>query len=119
MCETLLIYLVVALTSRNAGSVRTRTVGSAVYNMAVQASNIISSNIYRSDDKPMYRRGNKALLGILAWNIVFIIAIKGYYMWRNKTREDKWSTMSTAEKEQYLATTRDKGNKRLDFRFAH
>lgn len=36
---------IVALTSRNAGSVRTRTVGSALYNMAVQASNIISSNV--------------------------------------------------------------------------
>ena len=33
------------MTSRNAGSVRTRTVGSALYNMAVQTSNIISSNV--------------------------------------------------------------------------
>ena len=35
------------MTSRNAGSVRTRTVGSALYNMSVQASNIISSNVSR------------------------------------------------------------------------
>lgn len=35
----------VALTSRNAGTVRTRTVGSAVYNMTVQASSIIASNV--------------------------------------------------------------------------
>jgi hypothetical protein len=33
----------VALTSRNSASVRTRTVGSSLYNMAVQTSNIISS----------------------------------------------------------------------------
>ena len=35
----------VALTSRNADSVRTRTVGSAVYNLACQASNIIASDV--------------------------------------------------------------------------
>jgi hypothetical protein len=36
---------IVAMTSRNAGSVRTRTVGSALYNMCVQTSNIIASNV--------------------------------------------------------------------------
>lgn len=35
----------VGITSRNAGSVRTRTVGSALYNMTVQAGSIISSNV--------------------------------------------------------------------------
>jgi hypothetical protein len=34
--------ILVALTLRNAGSVRTRTVGSALYNMSVQASSIIA-----------------------------------------------------------------------------
>lgn len=38
-------YYLVAITSRNAGSVRTRTVGSALYNMTVQAGSIISSNV--------------------------------------------------------------------------
>jgi hypothetical protein len=36
---------VVAITSRNAGTVRTRTVGSSLYNMAVQTSNIISTQV--------------------------------------------------------------------------
>lgn len=36
---------VVAITSRNAGSVRTRTVGSSLYNMSVQMSNIIASQV--------------------------------------------------------------------------
>ncbi|CAI7588344.1 unnamed protein product [Penicillium palitans] len=109
----------VSLISRNAGSVRTRTVGSAVYNMICQAGAIISSNIYRTDDKPYYRKGNKILLAIVAWNVVVTIFIKVYYTRRNKTREQVWNAMSPEQKHHYLSTTQDEGNKRLDFRFAH
>ncbi|KAF5556685.1 tartrate transporter [Fusarium mexicanum] len=106
----------VSLTSRNAGSVRTRTVGSAMYNMICQASSVISSQIYRDDDKPLYRRGNKVLLALVGWNVVMTVFIKGYYIWRNKTREEIWGAMSDEEKDVYLRTTKDEGNKRLDFR---
>ncbi len=111
--------ILVALTSRNAGSVRTRTVGSSLYNMAVQASNIISSQIYRNDDKPYYYKGNKALLGIVAWNIVIFVGAKIYYVRKNAQRDDIWFGMTREERVEYLQTTEDKGNKRLDFRFAH
>lgn len=37
--------VIVAITSRNAGTVRTRTVASAMYNMMCQTSSIISSNV--------------------------------------------------------------------------
>lgn len=37
--------ILVAITSRNAGTVRTRTVASALYNMCVQASSIIGTNV--------------------------------------------------------------------------
>lgn len=37
--------IIVAITSRNAGTVRTRTVASAFYNMCVQAGQIISQNV--------------------------------------------------------------------------
>jgi hypothetical protein len=111
--------ILVAITSRNAGAVRTRTVASALYNMTVQAGSIISQNIYRDDDKPLYRRGNKVLIAICAWNFVVFIGAKVYYVHTNKKRERIWGSMSTEEKETYLKTTNDKGNKRLDFRFAH
>lgn len=110
--------IIVALTSRNSGSVRTRTVGSSLYNMAVQASNIFSSQVYRQDDEPYYYRGNKVLLGILAWNVVAFVGAKAYYVWRNRTRERVWGGMSREERVNYLKTTEEKGNKRLDFRFA-
>lgn len=111
--------VIVATTSRNAGSVRTRTVASAIYNMAVQASNIIGSNIYRDNDKPYYRTGNKVLLGYVAFNVCALILTKLFYMEMNKKRDRKWSAMSKEEKERYLATTKDQGNRRLDFRFTH
>jgi hypothetical protein len=109
--------IIVALTSRNSGSVRTRTVGSSLYNMAVQASNIFSSQIYRQDDKPYYYRGNKVLLGILAWNVCVFVFAKFYYVWKNNRRDRLWDAMTRDERVNYLATTTESGNKRLDFRF--
>jgi hypothetical protein len=110
--------VMVGLTSRNAGSVRTRTVGSSLYNMAVQAASVFSSQVYRNDDKPYYYRGNKVLLGIVAWNICVIVLAKFYYIWKNERRNAIWDNMTREERLDYLATTKDKGNKRLDFRFA-
>lgn len=80
---------------------------------------LTQSQIYRADDAPLYRRGNKAIIGIVAWNFVFAFFIKYYYFWRNKKKEEAWSAMSQEEKDTYLATTKDEGSRRLDFRFAH
>ncbi|KEF52189.1 uncharacterized protein A1O9_11816 [Exophiala aquamarina CBS 119918] len=110
--------ILVALTSRNSGTVRTRTVGPSLYNMAVQTSNIVSSQIYRADDKPYYYHGNKVLLGIVAWNIVVFVFAKAYYVRKNNQRDRIRDSMSREERVHYLATTTDQGNKRLDFRFA-
>lgn len=108
----------VSLASRNSGSVRTRTVSAAVYNMCVQAGTIISSNVYRDDDKPLYHRGNEALLGIDILAITLFVGAKVYYVWRNKQKARRWDAMTEDEKSDYVANTKDEGNKRLDFRFA-
>ncbi|KAL2814974.1 major facilitator superfamily domain-containing protein [Aspergillus granulosus] len=76
--------IVVAMTSRNAGSVATRTVASALYNMMVQVSNIIGNNIYRENDKPYYRVGNRVLIALAAWSLVLFVFAKWYYVRRNK-----------------------------------
>ncbi|OAA66493.1 Major facilitator superfamily domain, general substrate transporter [Niveomyces insectorum RCEF 264] len=109
----------VAWNSRNSNTVRSRTVSAAAYNMFVQLSGIISAQIYREDDKPLYRRGNKVLLGILALNFVVYGFAKFYYVRRNQYRDRIWNGMTEEERLHYLATTKDEGNKRLDFRFEH
>ncbi|KAF8201403.1 allantoate permease [Pholiota molesta] len=106
--------------SRNSGAVATRTVSASVYNMFVQASSIISSNIYRADDAPMYRRGNSVLIAVCLFNVTILYpGTKAYYLWRNKQKAKRWDAMTSEQKSEYLATTTDIGNKRLDFRFAH
>lgn len=40
--------------------------------------------IYRENDKPYYRTGNKVLIAIAAWSLVMFIVAKYYYVWRNK-----------------------------------
>ncbi|KAK4227418.1 major facilitator superfamily domain-containing protein [Podospora fimiseda] len=109
----------VAWNSRNSNAVRSRTVSAAAYNMMVQTSAIISSNIYRKDDAPLYRRGNRQLLGICCMNLVIYALVKAYYVWRNKSRDKKWNAMTEEQRLDYLANTTDEGNKRLDFRFDH
>jgi len=109
----------VGLQSRNANSVRTRTVASAFYNMMVQLGNIVSSNIYRTDDAPYYRRGNEVLIAIACMNIALYALAKIYYIYKNKRRAAIWDSWNEDQKKEYLTTTKDRGNKRLDFRFAH
>lgn len=106
--------------------------------MCVQAGNVISNNIYRADDKPLYRRGNRNLIIINVLAISLFIFAKIYYILRNKHRDRVWSAMtnevrnlqmrkriaitnrvSTQEREDYLKNTTETGSKRLDFRFAH
>jgi len=47
--------------------------------MSVQTSNIISSQIYREADKPLYHTGNSALIGVCVWNMILFIGAKIFY----------------------------------------
>ncbi|KAF7337692.1 T-complex protein eta subunit [Mycena sanguinolenta] len=109
----------VAWASRNSYSVRTRTISASCYNMFVQAGAIIYSNIYRTDDKPLYKRGNRVLIGICCMNIVLYILTFFFYRHLNRMRDKKWNAWSKKEQQEYVENTKDVGNQRLDFRFAY
>ena len=52
-------------------------------------------------------------------NLVLYALAKVYYVVRNNRREKVWGSWTPEERQKYLETTTDRGNKRLDFRFAH
>jgi hypothetical protein len=56
---------------------------------------------------------------MLTLNVVVYSSTKAYYVFRNHQRDKKWNAMSEEERLEYLETTTDQGNKRLDFRFSH
>lgn len=103
--------------SRLSNTVRTRAVSAAMFNIMIQLSGIASSNIYRTDDKPLYKRGNSQLIAINVACIVLYGLTKVYYVQRNKWKKGKWEAMTKEEQAHYLEHSEDKGNKRLDFVF--
>jgi len=87
--------------------------------MFVQCGSIISANVYVEDDSPLYKKGNLVLVIVNFLAIGLFIATKFYYVWRNKQRERVWNAMTEDEKASYIANTKLRGSRRLDFRFAH
>ncbi|KAJ6012784.1 Major facilitator superfamily domain general substrate transporter [Penicillium canescens] len=110
--------VVVALASRNAGSVRTRTVATALYNMSVQLSSIASSNVYQAKDAPYYRHGNKVLIALAVVSMALFVFGKFFYDFWNRKNAATWDAMTSEQREIYLRENPELTNKRLDFRFA-
>ena len=111
--------MMVSIVSRNSHSIKTRTVSASVYNMFVQAGAIISSNIYRKNDKPLYHTGNAVLFAFALSMFPILLGCKWFYWKLNKNRAEKWDAMTPEEQDYYIKNTTDKGSQRLDFRFAH
>lgn len=87
--------------------------------MSIQVSSIIGSNVYQANDAPRYYTANKALLGLVVFNLVIVYPGTWlFYTTINKKRDKVWDAMTPEQKSEYLRTTKDEGNKRLDFRFA-
>jgi hypothetical protein len=90
-----------------------------LYNMSIQLSSIIGANVYQPSDAPRYYTANKAMLAVVVFNLVIVYPGTWLFFGHvNKKRERIWGGMSNEEKSEYLRTTKDEGNKRLDFRFA-
>jgi len=109
----------VAWASRNSGSVQGRTVSASLYNICVNLGTVAYSNIYQASDAPLYRHGNLALIFITVQNFVAYGLTWLFYRETNRRRQNKWDNMTEKEQQSYIEATTDKGNQRLDFRFAY
>ncbi|KAI1258674.1 MFS general substrate transporter [Xylariaceae sp. FL1019] len=111
--------ILVGWVSKNSNNVGSRSVSAALYNMTVQAGTVISTFIYRDDDKPLYHRGNLVLLAFNILALVLFAFTKFYYIKRNQQKERVWKAMSEEERNDYILNCKLVGSRRLDFRFAH
>lgn len=109
----------VAWVSRNANTVGARTVSASLYNICAQIAIIISSQVYRESDKPLYKTGNKILLAVVCFNIVLYGLTYAYYRALNRKKDKVWNSMSTEEQDDYIEDTTDIGSQRLDFRYVY
>ncbi|ODQ80437.1 hypothetical protein BABINDRAFT_161375 [Babjeviella inositovora NRRL Y-12698] len=105
--------------STNSNSVKSRTISASLYNIFCQLGGILSANIYRTSDLPLYKRGNKVLFAIAFILVPILLGTRQYYVWRNKQRDTIWDAMTEDERKSYIEDNKDLGNKRLDFRFVY
>lgn len=105
--------------SQNSNSIRTRSMSAALFSMFTNVGSICAKQIYRKDDKPLYHRGNMQLFAIALALVPLLLFTKAYYVIKNRRRDKIWNAMTAEEQENYVLTTKDEGNKRLDFRFDH
>ncbi|EGV65738.1 hypothetical protein PSN45_003475 [Yamadazyma tenuis] len=109
----------VSWASRNANSIRTRSIAAAIYNMFVQLGSIYSNNIYKADDYPLYKNGNRTLFIITLVLVPLFLLVRQYYIARNNYKSKKWNAMTPDEQHEYIQKNAHLGNKRLDFQFVY
>ncbi|KAK7207116.1 major facilitator superfamily domain-containing protein [Myxozyma melibiosi] len=122
VCLTLIVGypyfhpIMIAWISQNSNDHEHRTIAAAWYNIFVQCGKIAGSNIYQAKDKPFYHTGNSALIGIAVANALTAVGVKVLYSYTNKKRSNKLAEMTPEQFEEYQSSTKDKGNRRLDFK---
>ncbi|KAM0745698.1 major facilitator superfamily transporter [Meredithblackwellia eburnea MCA 4105] len=114
--------LLSAWISENSFSIKKRAVTAATYNVIVQIGSVISSQIYRNDDKPRYHRGNKVLISICCGSLAVFLIQRFYLAYLNKQKLKVWNGMTEEERIVYqgdLTAREADGNKRVDFLFKY
>ncbi|KAJ3036811.1 hypothetical protein HDV00_002364 [Rhizophlyctis rosea] len=109
----------IAWMSRNAAPIGKRTVASGAIIGFANLFAIPGAYIYQQSDAPRFRKGNSVNAALAAAAVLIFLLMKFTYVRINRSRDRKWDALTEKEKADYIATTKDEGNNRLDFRFAH
>ncbi|ORY00048.1 MFS general substrate transporter [Basidiobolus meristosporus CBS 931.73] len=105
--------------TENVAPMGKRSIALAMYIMSVNINGLISSQIYRDDDKPRFHRGNWINIGIASFSILLFLAQRHHYVYLDRKRDRIWNSMTEEERKHYALTTHHVGNDRLDFRFSY
>ncbi|KAG0267907.1 hypothetical protein DFQ27_007984 [Actinomortierella ambigua] len=103
--------------SENTAPVGKRTIALAMYIMGVNLAAIPGANIFRAQWAPRFIPGMWVLFGSLTFTVFLFIFQRFHLDWHNKRREKITKDWTEADWENYNATTTDRGDSRLDFRY--
>ncbi|KAF8604221.1 putative MFS transporter [Ceratobasidium sp. AG-I] len=114
--------IVTSWVSENSFDVKKRAVAAATYNVIVQMGSVVSSQLYRKDDAPLYYRANKILFSLCIASAAVVVVQKWWLDRLNTTKARAWDSLTPDQQIEYQAdeaAREQDGNKRLDFRFKH
>ncbi|RSH82833.1 hypothetical protein EHS25_005823 [Saitozyma podzolica] len=105
--------------TENTAGVGKRTVASGLIIGAANIYALWSSQIYRSDDSPLFRRGNDINIAFCAAAVVLWLLLKWQYVHANRTRAERTLALSEDERREVEARMEVDGSRGLLFRFTH
>ncbi|KAI7888731.1 major facilitator superfamily domain-containing protein [Mucor mucedo] len=107
----------VAWMSSNIAPIGKRTLALAAVVGAANINGVPGSQIYKANDAPRYRQGNKINIVLQAVTIGLFLFQRTRYNLTNKWRRRVWNSMSDYEKHVYQNENGDQGNNRLDYQY--
>ncbi|QRW04072.1 major facilitator superfamily transporter [Ceratobasidium sp. AG-Ba] len=95
--------IVTSWVSENSFDVKKRAVAAATYNVIVQMGSVVSSQLYRADDAPLYYRANKILFSICIGSAT-LVAIQRWWLRRlNNAKARAWDNLTQEQQIEYQA----------------
>ncbi|QRW18050.1 major facilitator superfamily transporter [Rhizoctonia solani] len=93
--------IVTSWVSENSFDVKKRAVAAATYNVIVQIGSVISSQLYRKDDAPLYYRANKILFSLCIASAAVVLLQRWWLRRLNAAKERAWNKLTQEQQIEY------------------